>query len=65
MILIDFIATQFFDARQNRLKKEDIAKLVESINGVLDVFKHALKNIETARNQRSPNIPIKVDNTFN
>ena len=65
MLLLDFIITQFFDNRQDKVKKEDVVNLVTSINGVIDTFKKVADGLESNRSRPISKIPMKVDDTFN
>jgi hypothetical protein len=65
MLLLDFIATQFFDSRSSKVKREDVVRLVKSINGVLDTFKRVADELESNRTRPIAKIPLKVDDTFN
>ena len=65
MLLLDFIVTQFFDSRDDKIKKEDVVNLVTSINGVIDTFKKVADGLESNRNRSISKIPMKVDDTFN
>ena len=65
MLLLDFISSQFFGKRDDQVKKEDLIKLVASINGVIDTFKKVADEIENSRSRHPVKIPIMVDDTFN
>ena len=65
MLLLDFISTQFFGSRTNKIKKDDIIKLVKAINSVIDTFKKLADDIEDGRNKQVVKIPLRADDTFN
>lgn len=65
MLLLDFIISQMFKSRNTQVKKDDVVRLVSSINGVIDVFKQVSNNIEESRNRQVMRIPVKTDDTFN
>lgn len=65
MLLLDFISTQFFGSRPNRIKKDDVIKLVQAINSVIDTFKKLADDIESGRNKQVVKIPLRADDTFN
>ena len=65
MLLLDFIVTQFFDSREDKIKKGDVVNLVTSINGVIDTFKKVADGLESNRGRSIAKIPMKVDDTFN
>lgn len=65
MLLLDFIATQFFGSRDNKIKKDEIIKLVKAINSVIDTFKKLADDIEEGRARQVVKIPLRADDTFN
>ncbi len=65
MLLLDFIVTQFFERRPGNVKREDIIKLTNAINGVVETFKKVADDLDRHKLTHVVRVPHKADDTFN
>ena len=67
MLLPDFIASSMFKSRNDRVSKQEVTRLVDAIEGIIDTFKKVIEQIESSQKPetRVMKINFRTDDTFN